>query len=495
MPTKANPKQISPTPNQSAQILNAIRNDLGGTYADQVPEALILGSPLPGGGVVQKADALQRLRQIGHIITTYQPVRNAFLDALINRIGLVLISSRLYQNPWSVFKKGLLEYGETVEEIFVEITKAHQYSPEIAENTVFKRELPDVRAVFHTRNYQKFYKVTIQEDELKAAFLSYEGVIDLISKLIDILYTSANYDEFLMMKYLIAINILNGNLATHEIPTVSLETADSVMENIRELSLNLQYMDTQYNAAGVTTYTDPAYQYIIMSSAFSSAIDVGSLARAFNLEYTQFIGHTIGVNNFTFSAAENKRLYELINPPELILGGNPLDNQTIFNEEEIARLSTVGAIVVDINWFMIFDNLERMEAQPNGEGLYWQHWYHVWKTFSTSPYANAVALTSATPTITSITLSPSVVPAGSIGTLGGSIQFKAEVKGTGLYNKKVSWSIESSTEDMPEATISGDGLATIPMAPVGGWNAGSTYTVTARSTSSAQSATAVITLA
>lgn len=493
MPTKPNPKQIAPTANQSAQVLNAIRNDLGGTYADQVPKALIAGENIAGGGVVQKADALQRLRQIGHIITTYQPIRNAFLDALINRIGLVLISSRLYQNPWSVFKKGMLEYGETVEEIFVEITKAHQYSPEIAEQTVFKRELPDVRAVFHTRNYQKFYKVTIQEDELKAAFLSYEGVSDLIGKILDILYTSANYDEFLMMKYLIAINILNGNLATHQVPTVSLETADSVMENIRQLSLNLQYMDTQYNAAGVTTYTDPEYQYIIMSSAFSSALDVGSLARAFNLEYTQFIGHTIGVNNFTFSLAENNRLYDLINPPEL-LSAIP-HNKNIFSDEELQRLSTVGAIVVDINWFMIFDNLERMEAQQNGEGLYWQHWYHVWKTFSTSPYANAVALTSSTPSVTSITLSPSVVPAGSIGTLGGSIQFKATVDGTGLYNNKVTWSIESSTEDMPAATISDDGLATIPAAPVGGWSTGSTYTVTARSTSSAQSASAVITLA
>ena len=108
----------------SPQILNAVRNDIGGTYADMVPLA---------------DNSTASIRAIGEIINTYQPLQNAFLSALVNRIGRVIITSRLYENPWAMFKKGLLEYGETIEEIFVNLAKPHQFNPEVAETQQFKR--------------------------------------------------------------------------------------------------------------------------------------------------------------------------------------------------------------------------------------------------------------------------------------------------------------------------------------------------------------------
>ena len=39
----------------------------------------------------------------------------------------------------------------------------------------------DVRAAFHTMNYQKFYKATISNDQLRQAFLSWQGITDLIT--------------------------------------------------------------------------------------------------------------------------------------------------------------------------------------------------------------------------------------------------------------------------------------------------------------------------
>ena len=84
----------------------------------------------------------------------YQPLQNAFLSNLVNRIGRVIITSRLYEYPWAGFKKGLLEYGETVEEIFVEIARPYQFNPEKAETDLFKRRIPDVQAAFHTMNFE-----------------------------------------------------------------------------------------------------------------------------------------------------------------------------------------------------------------------------------------------------------------------------------------------------------------------------------------------------
>ena len=57
---------------------------------------------------------------------TSQALKNVNINIEENTItaliGRVLITSKLYSNPWAVFKKGLLEYGETIEEIFATST-------------------------------------------------------------------------------------------------------------------------------------------------------------------------------------------------------------------------------------------------------------------------------------------------------------------------------------------------------------------------------------
>ena len=94
----------------------------------------------------------------------------------------------MYTNPWADFKKGRLEYGETVEEIFVNLCRPYQFSPSKAEQDVFKRTIPDVRAAFHTMNFQKYYPITISDDQLRQAFLSWQGITDLIAAIVEMVY-------------------------------------------------------------------------------------------------------------------------------------------------------------------------------------------------------------------------------------------------------------------------------------------------------------------
>jgi hypothetical protein len=147
-------------------ILNAIRNNASNEYRDYVP-------PM--------TDTSQ-LREIGTIIMDYPALQNEFLSALINRIGRVLISTRMYENPWSRFKKGMLDYGETVEEIFTNIAKPYEFEgSHTTPTSQFKKYKPDVRAAFHVMNYRKYYPVTIEQQKLRQAFLSAEGVTNLIA--------------------------------------------------------------------------------------------------------------------------------------------------------------------------------------------------------------------------------------------------------------------------------------------------------------------------
>lgn len=449
MPTKPNPQELNAS---SGEILNAIRNDLGGTYAENVPAVAMEGDESSTGARVTAAESLQSLRAVGAALDTFSVHRNQFLDHLVNRIGRVIISSRLYRNPWSAFKRGYLEFGESIEEIFVQMAKSEQYQNDQDGATVFKRRLPDVRTRFHSMNYQKKYPITVSRVQLKTAFLSWDGITDLLSKIVESVYSGANLDEFVMMKYTCANAILNGRTAVQTVPAASLANADQVVSSMRELSLNLQYVSSSYNEAGVDTYTDPNYQYVIMTNAFASKVDVGSLARAFNLEYVQFMGHTVGVNSFAFNAAEERRLIDLLYPKEL--GAQP---DSVFTEQQNQLLESVSCLVIDSNWFMIFDTFEDMTSIQDPEALSWNYFYHTWKLFSTSPFANAVALTTQTPAVTKVTITPTSVAAGTIPATGGSVQLKAAVAGTGLYNQSVTWSVS----DSKYCSISDTGLLSV----------------------------------
>ena len=126
--------------------------------------------------------------------------------------------------------RSMLEYGETIEEIFVNIAEPHVFDQQKSESEVFKREIPDVKSAFHVLNYQTFYKQTTSDYQLKQAFLTYEGITDLIYRIIDAMTTSSNYDEFLVMKYLLARRILNGDLKSVQIPTVQTSNLKEIVE-------------------------------------------------------------------------------------------------------------------------------------------------------------------------------------------------------------------------------------------------------------------------
>lgn len=441
----------------SVDILNAIRNSATANYRDYVPSA----SPTQDS-----------IREIGAVIMQFPALQNEFLSALVNRIGRVLITSKMYDNPWSVFKKGLLEFGETIEEIFVNIAKPFQYDPSVAENKVFAREIPDVRAAFHVLNYQKFYKATIQNEQLRQAFLSWQGITDLISKIVDAMYTGANYDEFQTMKYLLARHILNGELLATQIPTVTEANMKSIVSIIKGVSNNFEFMNTKYNLAGVANYSLKDNQYVIVNSNFDAVMDVEVLASAFNMDKADFMGHRVLIDSF--GALDNDRLAQLFAD----------DNNYIpLTDAELLALNSVPAVIVDADWFMIFDNLFNFTEQYNGEGLYWNYWYHVWKTFSISPFANAVVFVCGAPTITSVSVSPATATVSR----GQTVLLSATVVTENFASQAVDWSISPQTE--------GVSISPLGVLSIGDDVSATTLSVTATSVyDSTKSATATITV-
>ena len=412
--------------NSSVDVLNAIRNNATTVYKNYVP--------------VATADD-ESIREIGTIIMDNPQLQNEFLNALVNRIGRVIITSKMYENPWSMFKKGLLEFGETIEEIFVNIAKPYQFDEAVAENNLFKREIPDVRSAFHIMNYQKYYKSTIENDRLRMAFLSLDGITDLIAKIVDAMYTGANYDEFQTMKYMLARHILKGRMYPVTIPAVSTANMKPIVSKIKGVSNKMEFLSTQYNVSGVSTHTKKDDQYLLVSTEFDAVMDVEVLASAFNMDKANFDGHRVLVDGFGDIDTERLAILFADDPTYVPL-----------TAEELEALNTIPCVIVDRDWFMIFDNYYNFTEQYNGEGLYWNYWYHVWKTFSVSPFANNALFIPGTPSITSVT----VTPATATVLAGQSISLSATVVTDYFAPQTVTWSCE--TEGV---TVNASGVVTI----------------------------------
>lgn len=413
MATKPEIKTMSAS---AKDILNVIRANASSTYQERIPEA-----------------TQDNIREIGNAMLTYESTQNEFLNALVNRIARVIITSKSYQNPLRMFKKGVLEFGETIEEIFVNIARAHQFDPAVAEKEVFKREIPDVNAVFHKMNYQNFYKTTISNEQLRQAFLSYQGISDLIARIVDSLYTGSEFDEFLVMKQLIVDAANDGKMYAVTIPEVTPDNAKTIVAKIKGVSNSMEFMSTAYNSMGVLNYTKKENQIFLIDAAFDAMIDVEVLASAFNMSKAEFMGQRVLIDNF-------------------------------------GELTGVYAAIVDKDWFMVFDNWIGFTENYNGQGLYWNYFYHCWKTFSTSPFSNAVLFTTETTAVTGVTVTP---PTTNL-VKGSSMQFTASVVTTGYVPKGVTWSVAGATDTV--SSITPDGILTVPSTETN-----TTLTVTATS--------------
>lgn len=342
-------------------IINVIRQNASYEYQQNVP-------------VVQTANDIPK---VGEVIYGTPAFANQFVNALVNRIALVRVQSATFNNPYARLKKGYLEFGESVEDIFVQIAKVVNFDVEKAPARELKRTVPDIKSAFHTMNWRVMYPVTVQDEDLRMAFLSIDGVQNLIAKIVDSVYTAAEYDEFLLFKYMLIKSISAGKMYPVSIGDGT-DLKDSAVE-FRGTSNIMQFMSTEYNEAGVKTNTPKDRQVIFMDARFNADFDVNVLASAFNMDKADFMGRLFLIDNWT--EFDNERF------DEIKAESDGIEDVTA---SELALMQNVKAVIIDENWFQVYDNLNKMTENYIGSGLYWNYWYHTWKTVSSSPFANAI---------------------------------------------------------------------------------------------------------
>ncbi len=421
------------TDKDTAKVLNTIRANASEYYKNRVPR-------------LDGENNLEGLKEIGQIICDDPALSNEYLLALSNRIGMVLIGNRVWENVWQSFIKGKMEFGDRIEEIYVDIAKPFKYDVEKSPDNVFKRHIPDVKSAFHLLNWQTKYKATIDNFTLRQAFMSYDGQGDLVSKIIDSMSTGLNYDIYQTTKYLLARSILAGHCNPVEVAVDAVTgNADvkDVVKKARVLSDNWLILNRDNNPAGVMNSTKKEDQYIIINNSFTGDLDVDVLASAFNMSKTEFFGHRVPVDSF---AVDNARLTELFTTED----GVTSPAFVPLTDAEISALNAIPAVMVQNNdscsFFQIYTNLHEMEQLRNPDGLSWLYWLHEWMIFSVSPFAQRAVFVPTTPAVNSV----AVAPVGATLTIAGQqLHLTATVSTTGFAPTGVQW-----TSDAPEvATV------------------------------------------
>ena len=349
-------------------ILNTIRMNASQQYQDLVPE------------VTDEKGVLA----VGDVLFGYPGLANEFLSSLMNRIAFEVLKSLEFTNPYSDLNKGVIANGQIIEDIFIGMANSYAYSAEKGAAREFKRNVPDVKSAFYSMNWRVVIPTTIQQNDLTFAFNSLDGVTRLVTKIIQQVYQTAEYQDFLLYKYLIIKNIAKGHLTPLSIGNVS--TVDGLkngIASIRATSTKLTFPSTKYNRAGVKTNTPKERQIIFIDADWEAQVDVNVLAAAFNMDKAEYLGARYLVDNW--AEFDNEAFEDIRKETDMI---------EEVTQDELNIMKNVKAVLVDREWFQVYTNLQQMRETQVNAGLYYNYFYHVWKTIATSPYANAIVMVS-----------------------------------------------------------------------------------------------------
>ena len=391
------------------------------------------------------------VQKIGKIIMSNTRYKNAYINA-INLIALTVIVDYDWKNPWEDFTdQGQIQFGQTVREMITDLVEAQDYNEHMNSATDFlKTEIPNVYNYMHELNFQKFYKTTVNEQELALSFTNAEGVYNLIMGLVNKLRLSYIYDRYLVDKYQLCRRIVDGTVPAVQIPNFATNSPRQNVSFMKEYSNNMTFMSPNYNPAGLTLATEFENQRTIISTGLEAQISTEVLATSYFKNEAEMKTKMSMID--TFHKSDYERLSKLL--------GSAYE---AFTEDEIAKLSNViGCIIADNffkDYFYALDNQsDTLQTEfLNPETLMKNFWLHTWRIFSTSPFANCICFTKEASTVTSVTVSPSTATV----TAGQKLQLSATVATTGITNKAVAWSVDSTSAGLG-VTINQNGELFVP---------------------------------
>lgn len=359
------------------EVLNQIRDNASAEYQARVAE-------------VQSDDVVGR--SVYSALNDYPTAKNEFISTLTNKVIKSVFYSKVFNNPLQMLHRGKLEYGYSIEQLFVEMLgkkgfNEHFDGSNSVEGDLIKVAESSVKVKYIEKNFAYKYKVSISEAQLRTAFTSANGLSDLINQLTSNLVSSAYFDEFEDMKRIIfdACKGVKTTIASTGLQQeVKLSSSDvhatiktvetskdphALTETIRSLAGRLKFPSTAYNMAGVKTWTNAEDLLFITTPEIQAKLDVNVLAHAFNVSSAEVKVRTIIVD-------------ELPNQFASVVGGEASSKECL-------------GLLVDKDFIQAYDTLFETRTFENGERLTTNMFLHKQGIMANCYFANALALVAA----------------------------------------------------------------------------------------------------
>lgn len=328
-------------------VLNAIRNTGTNEYRSRVPEA-----------------TQANITDVVRSVMNHTATRNEFVTSLVNQFGEVIVRTLNWDNPLGKFKRGLLEFGDSIEEVYVDLINSYVYDSDrdSMEKALFGQHVPNIQAAFHRVDRQEYYPITVNRAMLKRAFApgNERGLIEMLNEIMAAPTVSDNVDEFYAMcslfkTYNDAGGFFNVNVSDmSDLNTSTETTAKTLLKKVRAYSGTLAFPSRHYNAAGVNAAAPMGTLELFTTPEAQASIDVEALAGAFNV-----------------SRAE-------------------VESRVTIIPQERFDIPGTQAILTTRDFFVVADTLYETTSQPNAVGLTENFYLHHHQIISASPFAPAI---------------------------------------------------------------------------------------------------------
>lgn len=284
---------------------------------------------------------------------------NQFMDSLVNRIGFTYVRSKRFENPLAVFKDGKLSFGSTIQEVAPAWVKAHSYQDDITD--LLKMNRPEAASWYHSQNRRDKYPITVTRDELRTAFVDETGLNQLVAGVMEAPINSDNYDEYTIMKQLIAEYEQRWGFFKHKLSAKPTDdtTGKEFLTAVRTLTGKLQFPSTIYNSKAIDNipiFAKPSELVLFVTPETAASLSVEVLSSIFHVELAD------------------------INVRQIIIDEFPIPNA-------VALLTTE-------DFFVCKDTVYENGAFYDPNTLSNHYFLHHWGIYSVSPFVPAILFTT-----------------------------------------------------------------------------------------------------